>query len=148
LGKAISNLAKSVSISISIRISLTLAIESSISRVSQITTVSNGTITRKTSITIVNSSDDSNIVRVTSGISICLGKAISNLAKSVSISISIRISLTLAIESPISTVDASISQITTVSNGTIARQTTITIVNSSDHSNIMWVTSGICISLG
>ena len=122
-------------------------------------TVANGSIARHTSVAVVNSSDDSNIVGVASGVGVMLGKAIGNLAKSVGIRI--RISLTLAVVvstvarvANVSTVAVArvasrvTSVVSTVANGSVARDTSMTVVNTSDHTNVVGVASGIGVGLG
>merc|ERR1719295_2395967 len=104
LGKTVSNLAKGVSLRLSLRVglSLTLAVVASTvasiadvsSRVTTIvSTVTNGAVARDTSMAIVNPSDHSNVVGVSGGIGIVLGKTISDLAEGVGIGVSIRVSL-------------------------------------------------------
>ena len=56
-------------------------------------TVSDGSVARDTSVAVVNASDDPNVVGVASGIGVVLGKAVSNLTKSVSISLGLGISV-------------------------------------------------------
>merc|ERR1719341_20624 len=144
------DLAKSVGIGIGfgIRVSVTLSIVAmdsmvGISMVSicSISSVSNGTIPRNTSMTIVNSSNDSNIMRVASSIGIVNWESMVDLAKSVGIGIrfSIRVSVTLSIvamDSMLGISMVSICSIASVSNGTISGNTSMTIVNSSNDSNI------------
>ena len=50
-------------------------------------TVSNSSVARDTSVAVVHTSDDSNVVRVAGSVSVVLGKAVGNLTKSVGISI-------------------------------------------------------------
>ena len=57
------------------------------------TTVSDGSVARDTSVAVVHTSDDANVVRVAGGVRVVLGKAVSNLTKSVSISLGLRISV-------------------------------------------------------
>merc|ERR1719466_103062 len=102
LRESIGNLTNGVSFRITV--SLTLAIVSTISTtigttigttIARVSTVTNGTISRYSPMSIIYSCDDSNIVGVTSGIGISLRESIGNLTKSVSIRITV--SLTLAI---------------------------------------------------
>merc|ERR1719430_1400043 len=107
--------------------------------------------------TVVNTSDHTNVVGVASGVGVVLGKTVSDLTEGVciSISISLRVGLGLTLAVVVSTV-ASIadvssrvtSEVSTVANGSIARDTSMTVVNTSDHSNIMGVASGISVGLG
>merc|ERR1712042_210710 len=105
LGKTVGNLAKSVGISSSLRLGLrvsfgiTLAVVvSSVASVADmsistvVSTVADCTVARHKSMSVVNTSDDPNVVGVASGIGVVLGKAVSNLAKSVSISLGLGIS--------------------------------------------------------
>merc|ERR1719209_1728522 len=103
---------------------------------------------------------------VASGVGVVLGKTISDLAEGVSISVSLRLSLGLAIEvstvARVANVSTNVSTIarvadvssrvttivSTVSNGSVARDTSMTVVNPSDHSNIMGVASGVGVGLG
>merc|ERR1719370_2598431 len=98
LRESIGNLTNSVGIRITV--SLTLAIVSTIStidttigttiaRVSRVSMVTNGTISRYTPMSIIYSGDDSNIVGVTSGIGISLRETIGNLANGVGIRITV-----------------------------------------------------------
>merc|ERR1712055_142347 len=95
---------------------------------------------------IVDTSNDSNIVGVTSGIGISLRESIGNLSEGVGISISLglTVSFTLA---KVTTIDTTIAKISTVTNSTIARCHTMAIVDTSNDTNIVGVTSGIGISL-
>merc|ERR1719430_1438980 len=107
--------------------------------------------------TVVNTSDHTNVVGVASGIGVVLGKAVSDLTEGVSISISLSLGVGLSLTLPVvvSTV-ASIadvssrvtSKVSTVANGSIARDMSMTVVNTSDHSNIVGVASGIGVGLG
>merc|ERR1711962_1963482 len=74
-------------------------------------TVSNSSVARDTSVAVVHTSDDANVVRVAGGVSVVLGKTVSDLAKSVGIGI--RVGITLAI------VVASIASISAMSITTI-----------------------------
>ena len=58
-----------------------------------VSTVANGAVARDTSMTVVNTSDHTNVVGMASGIGIVLGKTISDLSEGVSICLSIRVSL-------------------------------------------------------
>merc|ERR1712059_52200 len=111
---------------------------------------------------IVDSSNDSYIVGVTSSIGISLRESIGNLSEGVGISISLglTVSFTFAMESTISTtidttisttidttISTTIAKMSTVSNSTVARYSTMAIVDSSNDSYIVGVTSSIGISL-
>ena len=120
-------------------------------------TVANGSIARHTSVAVVNSSDDSNIVGVASGVGVMLGKAIGNLAKSVGIRISLTLAVvvsTVARVANVSTVAVArvasrvTSVVSTVANSSIAGDTSMTVVNTSDHTNVVGVASGIGVGLG
>merc|ERR1719187_81790 len=113
-----------------------------------ISTVTNSTIARNYTMTIVNSSNDSNIVGMASSIGISLREPIGNLSEGVGISISISLGLTVSFTLAIvTTIDTTIAMISTVTNSTIARNYTMTIVNSSNDSNIVGMASSIGISL-
>ena len=118
-------------------------------------TVSNSSVARDTSVAVVHTSDDSNVVRVAGGIGVVLRKAVSNLSEGVSLSVSLRVgvSLTLAVvvSAVASVADVSsrvASVVSTVADGAVTGDTSMSVVNTSDHSNIMRVTSGISIGLG
>merc|ERR1712180_446643 len=115
--EAVGNLANGVGI----RVSLTLAIESKmmVTSVSSITSVSR----------VTDSSDDSNIVRMASSVSIGHRKAVGNLANGVGI----RVSLTLSIVTSVATIETSIASIATVTNGSISRDKAMAVINSSDN---------------
>merc|ERR1719341_2487207 len=116
--------------------------------------------------TVVNPSDHTNVVGVASGIGIVLGKTVSDLAEGVSISVSISLSLslgvglslTLAVEvSTVANVSTNVSNISrvadvssrvstvvsTVANSAVAGDTSMAVVNTSDHTNVVGVASGI-----
>merc|ERR1719400_1016760 len=113
---------------------------------------------------IVYPSDYSNVVRVAGGIGVVLGKTKSNLAKSVSIGLSIRVGLSLALAIVVPTIarvaDVSVvanmsdvsspvsSIVSAVANGSIARDTSMSIVYPSDYSNVVRVAGGIGVVLG
>merc|ERR1712066_746062 len=97
LGKAIGNLAKSVGIGI--RVSLTLAVVVS-------------TVARVTSVTVVDTSDHTNVVGMACGVGIMLRKTVSNLSEGVSLRLSLGVSLSLTL----SVVVSSISSIADVSS--------------------------------
>merc|ERR1719222_385927 len=102
--------------------------------------------------TVVNTSDHTNVVGVASGIGVVLGKSVSDLAEGVSISISISISvslsLTLAVEvstvarvANVSTNVSTISRVadvssrvstvvSTVANSAVAGDTSMAVVNT------------------
>merc|ERR1712055_852495 len=98
---------------------------------------------------IIYSCDDSNIVGVTSGISISLRESIGNLTNDVSfrITVSFTLAIVSTIGTTISTIDTTIARVSTVTNGTISRYMPMSIIYSCDDSNIVGVTSGISISL-
>merc|ERR1719153_260229 len=92
--------------------------------ITSIATVTNSSITSYMAMSIVNSGDNSDIVRMASSVGIGLRESVGNLANSVSI----RVSLTLAIVTSMATIDTSISSITsiaTVSDSSIASYMTI-----------------------
>merc|ERR1712133_243343 len=134
LRESVGNLAKGVGI----RVGLTLAIvtsvapiNTSISSITSIATVSDSSITSYMAMSIVNSGDNSDIVRMASSVGIGLRESVGNLANSVCI----RVSLTLAIVTSVATINTSITSITsiaTVSDSSITSYTTISIVNSGD----------------
>merc|ERR1719357_2056062 len=114
-------------------------------------TVSNSSVARNTSIAVVNTSDDSNVVGVAGGVSIVLGKTVGDLTKSVGISISLGLSLrvslglTLAVvvSSVASVADVSVSTVvSTVADSTEARHTSMSIVHSSDNPYVVGMASG------
>merc|ERR1711962_1345074 len=141
LRESIGNLANSVGI----RVSLTLAIvtsvatiDTSITSITSIATVSDSSITSYTTMSIINSGDNSDIMRMASSVCIGLRESVGNLAKGVGI----RVGLTLAIEAMmVATINATISSIATVSDSSIASYMTMSIVNSGDNSNIVWMAS-------
>merc|ERR1719315_482782 len=95
---------------------------------------------------IINSCDNSDIMRMASSVGIGLRESVGNLANGVGI----RVSLTLAIVTSIATIDTSISSITsiaTVSDSSIASYMTMSIINSSDNSDIMRMASSVGIGL-
>merc|ERR1712059_135616 len=105
---------------------------STVANGAEVSSVTNSTISRYSTIAIVDSSNDSYIVWVTSSIGISLRESIGNLSEGVGISITV--SFTLAI---VTTIDTTIAKISTVSNSTISRYSTIAIINSSNDSNIV-----------
>ena len=112
-------------------------------------TVADGSIARDTSISVVDSGDDSNVVGVSSGVGVMLGKAVGNLAKSVGIGIRVSLTLAVVVSTVARVANVSVtSVVSTVSNGTIARDTSVTVVDTSDHTNIVGMASGIGIVLG
>merc|ERR1719342_391579 len=149
LRESVGNLAKGVGI----RVGLTLAvvtsvapINPSISSITSIATVSDSSITSYMTMSIVNSGDDSDIVRMASSVGIGLRESIGNLANGVGI----RVSLTLAIVTSVATIDTSITSITsiaTVSDSSITSYMTMSIVNSGDNSDIMRMASSVSIGL-
>merc|ERR1712112_405730 len=138
--ESMGNLAKGVGI----RISLTLAIVTSVATmdttIASIATVTNISISRYMAMAIINSSDDSDIVRMASSVGIGLRETVGNLANGVGI----RISLTLAIEAMmVGTIDTTIASIATVTNSSISRYMTMSIINSSDDSYIVRMASSV-----
>merc|ERR1711915_408671 len=95
-----------------------------------IATVSNCTISSNMSMSIIDSSDHANIVRVSSGIGIMYRKSMMDLGESISIRLSI--SITLSIVAMVA-----ISMVSSVANGTIASNMSMTIVNASNNTYIM-----------
>merc|ERR1719348_1206610 len=162
LGKAVGNLTESVGISI--RVGLTLAVVvAAVASVADMTvstvvsTVSNGSVARNTSISVVNAGDHSDVVGVASGVGVVLGKTVSNLAESVGISISLRlglrvsfgITLAVVVSSIASVADVSISTVvSTVADCSVARHKSMSVVNASDDPNNVGVASGIGVVLG
>merc|ERR1719153_1612402 len=136
---------------VGIRVGLTLAIEAMMvatitTTIASIATVSDGSITSYMTMSIVNSSDNSNIMRMASSVGIGLGESVGNLANGVSI----RVSLTLAIVTSVATINTSITSITsiaTVSDSSITSYTTMSIINSGDNSDIMRMASSVGIGL-
>merc|ERR1712215_591174 len=114
--------------------------------ITSIATVSDSSIASYMAMSIVNSGDDSDIVRMASSVGIGLRESVGNLAKS----IGIRVSLTLAIVTSVATIDTSITSITsitTVSDSSITSYTTMSIINSGDNSDIMRMASSVGIGL-
>merc|ERR1719153_12192 len=102
LRESVDNLAEGVGI----RVGLTLAIEAMMvtsinTTITSKATVSNSSITSYMTMSIVNSGDDSDIVRMASSVSIGLRESIGHLANGVGI----RVSLTLAIVTSVATID-------------------------------------------
>merc|ERR1711934_601413 len=118
--------------------------------------VANGSVARDASISIIDSGDNSNVVGVSGGRSVMLGKAVGNLSKSVGFGV--RVSLALAVvvaaeavvaEASVADVSSSVSSVVSaVANGSIARDTSMSIVYSSDDSNVVRVAGGIGVVLG
>merc|ERR1719228_756143 len=111
------------------------------------------------SMTVVNTSDHTNVVGVASGVGVVLGKTVSDLTEGVGISISLRLSLRVGLSLTLAVVVSTVasiadvssrvtSEVSTVADGTVAGDTSMTVVNTSDHSNIMGVASGISVGLG
>merc|ERR1712050_559689 len=95
---------------------------------------------------IINSGDNSNIMRMASSVGIGLRESVGNLAKGVGI----RVGLTLAIVTSVAPINTSISSITsiaTVSDSSITSYMTMSIVNSGDDSDIMRMASSVGIGL-
>merc|ERR1719430_3073758 len=162
LGKAVGNLTESVGISI--RVGLTLAVVvAAVAGVANMTvstvvsTVANGSVARHASMSVVNASDHSYVVGVSSGVGIVLGKTVGDLAKSVGISISLRLSLRVSLGLTLAVVVSSVASVahvsistvvSTVADCSIARHKSMSIVHSSDNPNVVGVAGGIGVSLG
>merc|ERR1719273_132918 len=118
--------------------------------------VADGSVARDASISIIDSGDDSNVMGVSGGISVMLGKAVGNLSKSVGIGIGVSLALAVVVAAEAVAAEASVadvsSSVTTivsaVANGSIARDTSMAVVYSSDYSNVVRVAGGIGIVLG
>merc|ERR1712041_15705 len=147
LRESVGNLAEGVGI----RVGLTLAIEAMMvatinTTIASIATVSDSSITSYMAMSIINSGDNSNIMRMASSVGIGLRESVGNLANSVGI----RVSLTLAIVTSVATINTSITSITsiaTVSDSSITSYTAMSIINSGDNSNIMRMASSVSIGL-
>merc|ERR1719391_124828 len=114
-------------------------------------TVADGSIAGDTSIAVIDTGDDSNVVRVASGIGVMLGKTVGNLAKGVGIGLRVSLTLAVVVSSVARVADVSSrvsSVVSTVADGAVAGDTSVAVVNTSDHSNIMGVSSGVGIVLG
>merc|ERR1712098_793252 len=93
---------------------------------------------------IVNSGDNSNIMRMASSVGIGLSESVGNLAKGVGI----RVGLTLAIEAmTVTSINTTITSKATVSDSSIASYMAMSIVNSGDDSDIVWMASSVGIGL-
>merc|ERR1719462_620564 len=96
-------------------------------------TVSNSSIARNTSVAVVHTSDDSNVVGMAGGVRVVLGKAVGNLTKSVGIGIRVGITLAVVVASIASISDMSITAVvSTVADGSVARHKSMSVVNASD----------------
>merc|ERR1719153_1719888 len=112
--------------------------------ITSIATVTNSSITSYMAISIINSGDNSDIVRMASSVSIGLRESVGNLAEGVGI----RVGLTLAIEAMmVTSINTTIASIATVSDSSIASYMTMSIVNSGDDSDIVWMASSVGIGL-
>merc|ERR1711962_306669 len=112
-------------------------------------TVSNSSVARNTSVAVVNASDDSNVVRVAGGVGVVLGKAVGNLTESVGISIRVGLTLAVVVAAVASVADVTVSTVvSTVSNGSVARNASISVVNAGNHSHVVGVSSGVGVVLG
>merc|ERR1711915_738144 len=105
--------------------------------------VSNCTISSNMSMSVTNSSDHANIVRVSSGIGVMYRKSMMDLAESISIRLSFSITLSIVAKVGISMVTISI--VSSVANGTIASNMSMTIVNTSNNTYIMGMSSSISV---
>merc|ERR1719348_2727016 len=113
------------------------------------TTVSDGSVARDTSVAVVNASDDSNVVRVAGGVGVVLGKAVGNLTESVGISIRVGLTLAVVVAAVASVADVTVSTVvSTVANGSVARHKSMSVVNASDNSYVVGVSSGVGVMLG
>merc|ERR1711915_920120 len=90
------------------------------------------------SMSVINSSDHANIVRVSSGIGIMYRKSMMDLAESISIRLSF--SITFSIVAMVG-----ISMVSSVANGTIASNMSMTIVYASNNTYIMGMSSSISV---
>merc|ERR1719462_595455 len=112
-------------------------------------TVSNSSIARDTSVAVVHTSDDSNVVGMAGGVRVVLGKAVSDLTKSVGVGIRVGITLAVVVASIASISDMSITAVvSTVANGSVARHVTMSVVNAGDHSDVVGVASSVGVMLG
>merc|ERR1711915_792158 len=111
--------------------------------ISIISSVANGTIASNMSMTIVNASNNTYIMGMSSSISVMDWETMMNLTKGVSIGL--RIGITLSIITMMSISMVPISIISSVSNSTISGNTSISIVYTSDYTNIMRMSSSISI---
>merc|ERR1711915_595417 len=105
--------------------------------ISIVSSVANGTIASNMSMTIVNASNNTYIMGMSSSISVMDWETMMNLTKGVSIRLSIITMMSISM--------MAISIISSVSNSTISGNTSISIVNTSDYTNIMRVSSGISV---
>merc|ERR1719462_581786 len=111
--------------------------------------VSNSSIARNTSVAVVHTSDDSNVVGMAGGVRVVLGKAVGNLTKSVGISIRVGLTLAVVVSSIASVADVTVSTVvSTVTNGSVARNASMSIVNAGDHSHVVGVSSCVGVVLG
>merc|ERR1711962_644635 len=124
LGKAVGNLAESVGISIRVGLGLTLAVVvAAVARVADVTvstvvsTVSNGSVARNASISVVNAGNYSHVVGVASGVGVVLGKAVGDLAEGVGISISLGLRVSLGLT--LAVVVSSVASVANVSVSTV-----------------------------
>merc|ERR1711915_531876 len=92
---------------------------------------------------IIDSSDHADIVRVSSGIGIMYRKSMMDLADSISIRLSFSITLSIVAMLGISMVTIAI--VSSVANGTIASNMSMTIVNASNNAYIMGMSSSISV---
>merc|ERR1719300_1213513 len=111
--------------------------------IGSIATISNCTISSNMSMSVINSSDHANIVRVSSGIGIMYRKSMMDLAECISIRLSFSIPLSIVAMVGISMV--AISIVSSVANGTIASNMSMTIVNASNNTYIMGMSSSISV---
>merc|ERR550534_3465797 len=83
------------------------------------------------------------------GVGVVLGKAVGNLTESVGISIRVGLTLAVVVAAVASVADVTVSTVvSTVSNGSVARNTSMSVVNAGNHSHVVGVSSGVRIVLG
>merc|ERR1712240_468686 len=83
------------------------------------------------------------------GVGVVLGKAVGNLTESVGISIRVGLTLAVVVAAVASVADMTVSTVvSTVANGSVARHTSMSVVNASDHSYVVGVASGVGVMLG
>merc|ERR550534_917884 len=71
---------------------------------------------------------------MSSSVSVVLGKAVGNLTESVGISIRVGLTLAVVVAAVASVADVTVSTVvSTVSNGSVARNASISVVNASDN---------------
>merc|ERR1719209_2157927 len=146
VGKAVGNLAKSVGVGIRVGITLAVVVTSiasitDMSITAVVSTVANGSVARHTTMSVVNAGDHSDVVGVSSGVGVVLGKTVGNLAEGVSISISLGLGLRVSF-------GITLAVVATVADSAVARHTSMSVVHSSDDPNVVGVAGGVSIVLG